>query len=71
MLEITSPLFTRLYQSYALEVAAAAVFGQVIEFQKGEGAEFLKAMSSVTAMCHGKYLKFLFYLPMDVFLGRE
>lgn len=61
----------RVYQSYALEIAVASVFGQMIEFQRGEAAEFMKSMSSVTALCHGKYAKYLFYVPIDKFLGGE
>ena len=45
------------------------VFGQVIEFQKGESADFMNSMLSVSAMCHGKYVKYLYSVPMDFLLG--
>ena len=45
------------------------VFGQVIEFQKGKSADFMNSMFSMSAMCHGKYVKYLYSVPMDFLLG--
>lgn len=63
-------MFYRMFQLYSLELAVVTVFGQVPEFLKGESTELMRAIETLAAVSHRKFL-YLHHPVIELFVESE